>query len=103
MHSKTTGPTRLHGGSPSGQQPGRRRLAARCHSHSSHPQLLHQANGPKDMLGFLLSLEVPRLWLEEGQAVGSFFGSIRKLESHFFCTSQKIGEFEAEYLREGKG
>lgn len=50
------------------------------------------------MLGFLLFLEVPRLWLEERQAVGSFFGSIRKLESHFFCTSQKIGEFEAEYL-----
>lgn len=62
-----------------------------------------QANDRKNLCGFLLSLEVSRLWLEEGQAVGSFFGSIRKLESHFFCTSQKVGEFEAEYLREGKG
>lgn len=60
-----------------------------------------QANDLKDLLGSLLSLEVSRLWLEEGQAVGSFFGSIRKLESHFFCTSQKVGEFEAEYLWEG--
>lgn len=47
----------------------------------------HQATVVRDWVGFLLSLEVSRLRFEEGQAIGSFFCSIRKLKSHFFCTS----------------
>lgn len=49
--------------------------------------------------GFLLSLEVSRLRFEEGQAIRSLFGSVGKLKSHLFCTTQKIGEFEAKHLR----
>lgn len=48
--------------------------------------------------GFLLSLEVSGLWLEEGQAIGSLFCAVGKLKGHLFCAAKQIGELEAKYL-----
>lgn len=88
----------------SGREPAVRGDRAACLPTPQHaaPLTWNRAPALQGLSGFLLSLEVPGLWFEEGQAVGGLLRPVGELEGHLLRTAQEVGQLEAEHL-EGEG